>query len=1041
MKISAWAIRHPIPVAVIMIALTLAGIASYMMLPVKRFPNVEFPVVSVTVTQQGAAPSEMEQQITRPIEDALTGIAGLRHTTSNVRLGSSSTSAEFEIGTDMQKAVEDVRTAVERTRPVLPQGIDAPSVQRVDMSSAPILTYAVSAPGMSGMDLSWFVDDTVARALQAQRGVAQVKRIGGVAREINVTLDPDRMMAHGVTASSVNTALAQFHRDDSGGRAEAGGREQTIRVLGSSATIDLLRELNIPISATQYVRLGDLATITDSHAEERGFARLDGHPVIAFQVSKTTAASDVSVEDRVDRAIAKLTDENKGIAITKVVSTVADTRASYQATVHVLIEGMLLAALVVFLFLRDWRATVIAALAMPLSLVPTFGAMILFGFSLNIITLLGLTLVIGILVDDAIVEIENIQKRIEGGASPYRASLIGADAIGLAVVATTATIIVVFAPVSFMGGQSGQFFREFGLTVAVAVFFSLLVARFVTPLMAAYFLKPSTHSEPPHRLRGIYPKVLDWALANPKSTVGIGIAVFVGALGIAATIPIGFQPTGDPGYFYLSMQGTAGANHDTMDRAVRDVTARLRKMPDVERIFAQVGSTSTNGPGGGSSGSDLQTGTLTVVLRHERSMTTDAFQRSITGLLRQIPEVRLNNQGGFGAAGVEVVLAGRDGDALARAQAALLREMRGMKTTLDPRPAPPPSAPELIIRPLPDAAARLNVSSQAIAQVARIATIGDIDANVAKFSTIQQRVSIRVRLPHDARIDLDQIGNLRVPTLDGKMTPLRTVADLSIASGPGQIQRYDRERRVSVQADLNGTTIGQALNEVAGLKAMKNLPAGVHEAKTGDSEAMADLFGGIVGAMASGILMIYFVLVMLFHSFFKPITILSALPLTMLGAFVALKVTGIAITLPVLIGMLMLLGLAAKNSILLVEFAIEDERAGQPQREAIMNACRERARPIVMTTVAMAAGMLPTALGIGEGSTFRQPMAIAVIGGLISSTMLSLVMVPVVYELIDTLEMRLRPRLARLITPRAPGDDDPIEPGQVTVVSATPDIA
>ncbi|WP_343615034.1 efflux RND transporter permease subunit [Novosphingobium sp.] len=1040
MKISAWAIRHPIPVAVIMIALTLAGIWSYLLLPIKRFPNVEFPVVSVSVTQQGAAPSEMEQQITRPIEDALTGIAGLRHTSSTVTLGASSTSAEFEIGTDMQKAVEDVRTAVERTRATLPQGIDAPSVTRVDMSSAPILTYAVSAPGVSAVDLSWFVDDTVARALQAQRGVAQVKRIGGVSREINITLDPDRMTAHGVTAYAINTALAQFHRDDTGGRSEAGGREQTIRVLGSSATMEQLRNLTIPLSATQYVRLGDLATITDSHAEERGFARLDGHPAIAFQVSKTTAASDVSVEDGVDRAIATLNGQNKGIAISKVVSTVSDTRASYLATVHVLIEGMVLAALVVFLFLRDWRATVIAALAMPLSLVPTFGAMVIFGFSLNVITLLGLTLVIGILVDDAIVEIENIQKRIEGGASPYRASLIGADAIGLAVVATTATIIVVFAPVSFMGGQSGQFFREFGLTVAVAVLFSLLVARFVTPLMAAYFLKPSTHSTPPHQLRGAYPKVLDWALARPKTTVGIGILVFVGALGIAATLPVGFQPTGDPGYFYLSMQGTAGSNHETMDRAVRDVTARLRKLPDVERVFAQVGSTSSGGgPGGGGGSSDLQTGTLSIVLKHDRSMTTDEFQRSITGLLRQVPEVRLNNQGGFGAAGVEVVLAGRDGDALARAQSALLRDMQGMKTTLDPRPAPPPSAPELIIRPLPDAAARLNVSSQAIAQVARIATIGDIDANVAKFPTIQQRLSIRVRLPRDARADLDQIGNLQVPTLDGKMTPLRTVAELSIASGPGQIQRYDRERRVSVQADLNGTTIGQALNEVATLPAMHHLPAGVHEARTGDSEALADLFGGIVGAMASGILMIYFVLVMLFHSFFKPVTILSALPLTMLGAFVALKVTGIAITLPVLIGMLMLLGLAAKNSILLVEFAIEDERAGQPQREAIMNACRERARPIVMTTVAMAAGMLPTALGIGEGSTFRQPMAIAVIGGLISSTMLSLVMVPVVYELIDNLEMRLRPRLAKFITPRAPGDDDPVLPEQVTLVSPTPD--
>lgn len=1036
MKMSAWAIRNPIPVVVAMIGLSLAGIAAYLMLPVKRFPNVEFPIVMVTVTQQGAAPSEMEQQITRPVEDALTGIAGLRHTSSTVVLGASTTTAEFEIGSDMQKAMEDVRTAVERTRPILPQGIDAPSVQRIDMSSAPILTYAASSHGMSARDMSWFIDDTVARTLQAQRGVAQVQRIGGVSREINVNLDIDRMTAHGVTASAVSTALAQFHRDDSGGRAIIGEREQTIRVLGSSATVEQLRDLTIPLSVTQYVRLGDLATITDSQAEQRGFARLDGRPAIAFQVSKTQAASDVSVEHAVDQALARLQAGHRDLTITKVISTVADTRASYAATVHVLVEGMILAALVVFLFLHDWRATAIAALAMPLSLAPTFAAMQVLGFSLNVITLLGLTLVIGILVDDAIVEIENIQKRIEGGASPYRAALIGADAIGLAVVATTAAIMVVFAPVSFMGGQAGQFFREFGLTVAVAVFFSLLVARFVTPLLAAYFLKSSTQPASPHRLRGAYPRVLAWALAWPRTTVLIGIAIFLGGLGVAQSIPIGFQPTGDPGYFYLNVQGTAGASQDTMDRAVRVLSDRLLARGQVERVFAQVGSTSADGGSGG--GADLQTGTVTVVLKRDRSLTTDAFQRSITGMLREIPEVRINNQGNFGAAGVEVVLAGRDGSALEATQAQLLRQMRGMHSILDPRPAPPPSAPELIIRPLPDAAARLNVSSQAIAQAVRIATIGDIDANVAKFPTAQQRLSMRVRLSRDARASIEQIGNLQVPTLDGKMTPLSTVADLSVASGPGQIQRFDRERRVSVQADLNDTTIGEALKEVSALPIMQHLPDGIHEARIGDTEAMAELFGGIVGAMAAGILMIYFVLVLLFRSFFKPVTILSALPLTMLGVFVALKVTGIAVTLPVLIGMLMLLGLAAKNSILLVEFAIEDERAGQSQREAITNACRERARPIVMTTVAMAAGMLPTALGLGEGSSFRQPMAVAVIGGLISSTALSLVIVPVVYELIDTMEMWLRPRMARILTPRQPGDEDSINASDITLVSPTP---
>jgi len=1023
MRISAWAIRHPIPVTVLMIALTLAGIVAYNLLPIKRFPNVEFPVVTVSVTQSGAAPSEMEEQITRPVEDALTGIAGLRHTSSTVMLGSSTTAAEFEIGTDMQKAVDQVRTAVERTRPQLPQGIDAPSVTRVDASSAPILTYAVSAPNMSAVELSWFVDDTITRALQAQRGVSQISRIGGVAREINVTLIPDRMAGYGVTAAAINTAMANFHRNDTGGRADAGGREQTIRVLGSADTVEELAKLNIPVSATRYIRLSDVATVSDGRGEQRGFARLDGHPAVAFQVSKTTNASDVAVEDAVDKAVAKLGEAHKEVEIRKVVSTVSDTRASFRATTHVLIEGMLLAALVVFLFLRDWRSTVIAALAMPLSLVPTFAAMSLFGFSLNIITLLGLTLVIGILVDDAIVEIENIQKRIEGGASPYRASLIGADAIGLAVVATTATIIVVFTPVSFMGGQAGQFFREFGLTVAVAVFFSLVVARLVTPLLAAYFLKNVVHTQEQPPMPSYYARALDWAIDHPKRSIMIGIGCFVGALALATTIPAGFQPTDDPGYFYLSVQGTQGATAETMDAAMRDVTAKLRARKDVDKVFAQVGSTSAGGMGGGG-GSDLQTGTVTVVLKRERSLSTDGFKQSITDMLRSVPDVRINNQGSFGAAAVEIVLAGNNAAELARVQRQLLIEMRGLATIKDPRPAPPPSSPELVIRPLTDEAARLNVSSATIAQAARVATIGDIDANVAKYSAGRQRLPIRVRLPEAARADMALIGNLQVPALDGKTTPLSAVATLAMESGPGKILRYDRERRVSVQADLNNSTLGQALDGVAKLPVMQKLPDGVRQAKTGDSEAMADLFGGIAGAMAAGILMIYFVLVLLFHSFFKPITILSALPLTMLGAFVALKITGIAITLPVLIGLLMLLGLAAKNSILLVEFAIEDERRGVPMRDAIINACRERARPIVMTTVAMGAGMLPTALALGDGAAFRQPMAVAVIGGLVSSTALSLILVPVAYELVDRWETRLRPKLARYITPRTPGDDD-----------------
>jgi HAE1 family hydrophobic/amphiphilic exporter-1 len=422
---------------------------------------------------------------------------------------------------------------------------------------------------------------------------------------------------------------------------------------------------------------------------------------------------------------------------------------------------------------------------------------------------------------------------------------------------------------------------------------------------------------------------------------------------------------------------------------------------------------------------------LTIILKEHRKLNTEQFKQVVRPLMRQIRDVRINTQaGGFGGSDMEIVLAGQDSAALDRAQADLMRQMSGMKEVNSVRPSPPPPGPELVVRPKPAETARVGVNSQSLAQILRIATIGDIDANVAKFSEGERRIPIRVRLPESARTDLTQLGLLEVPTVDGKTTPLASVADLSFQAGPGRTVRYDRERRASVQASLNNATFGEALAAANKLPVMKNLPAGVHVATQGDAENMAELFGGFAVAMGAGIGLIYAVLVLLFGSFFKPVTILSALPLSLMGAFLAILVTGMQLDLPVLIGLLMLLGLAAKNSILLVEFAIEAERSGMSRREALYEACRERARPIIMTTVAMAAGMLPTALGLGEGSGFRQPMAVAVIGGLITSTALSLVLVPVVYEFIDQFELWITPKLGKLATPKAPGDDRPIDPSE-----------
>ncbi len=1030
LRISAWAIRNPLPIALLFTALTLLGLMSYSRLPIKQYPNITFPVVTVGVTQSGAAPTEMQNQITRPIEDAMAGITNVKHVTSHVSLGISNTEIEFNLGTDMQKATDDVRTAVDRTRVQLPPGIDPPVVQRVDADSQSILVYALSSSSLSPVQLSWFVDNTVSRFLQGLPGVAAVNRNGGQDREINVTLNPQRMTAFGVTAPQVNAALYQYNVDETGGRADIGGQEQTVRVLGQAATIDGLRRLTIP-AAGRYVTLSDVAEIGDGQSEPRAFALLNGRPVIGFEVQKTRDASEISTERGVKAAIAKLEAQHPEVTFTKILSTVDETRMSYDATVHVLVEGMILAALVVLLFLRNWRATAIAALAMPLSLIPTFTAIQVFGFSLNVITLLSLTLVIGILVDDAIVEIENIEKRIERGETPYRASLIGADSIGLAVLATTATIVVVFTPVSFMGGIPGQFFKEFGLTVAMAVIFSLVVARLLTPLLAAYFLKPRGHTTPAKPLGGVYRWTLDWAMGHRWLAAALGGVIFVTSLMLMGTRPTGFQPIGNPGFLYLNLDGPPGATRGEMTTDVDRITRMLLAQPDTERVYCQVGVGS-----GSSEGQDLNVGQCTVVLKAKRRLTTDAFKKSIRPFMRQIPDVRLTTQGGFGSADVEIVLSSQDSPALERTQLQLEREMRALPSISDVRPSPMPAGPELVVRPKPDEAARLGVTSDALAQVLRIATIGDIDAAVSKFSEGERRIPIRVRLPEADRTDITTLGQLQVPTVGGGSTPLSSVADLTFEAGPARIQRYGRERQASVQADLNGVSLGTVLKQVKNLPVMRHLPPTVHQPATGDAEALGEIITGFTTAIFSGVALIYAVLVLLFRSFFKPIIIMAALPLSLAGAALALTVTGLEIDMPVFIGLLMLFGIAAKNSILLVEFAIEDERAGQDRWEALHNACRERARPIVMTTVAMIAGMLPTALGLGAGSEFRKPMAVAVIGGLVSSTALSLVLVPVIYLFVDSFETWLKPKFSRLTTPRQPGDDRPIHEGEETLVTS-----
>jgi HAE1 family hydrophobic/amphiphilic exporter-1 len=1044
LRISAWAIQNPTPVALLFIALVVVGLFAYFTLPVKNYPNVEFPLVQVTVTQSGAAPSELKTQVTRPVEDAVSGITDIQSIRSVVTQGVSTTSIEFAIGTNMIKATDDVRAKVEAVRAQLPREVDPPTVERFGFDDQPIITYSVSpAPGvaMSAADLSWVVDNDIARDLQGVPGVGVVARVGGVDREINVIIDPARMAAQGVTAPQVNAALQSVSVDAAGGRVQVGGREQTLRVLGAATTVDQIRNLALPGTGGRFVKLSDVADVGDGSAEVRSEALYDGRPVVGFQVTKNKEASDVRTEDAVDAALKAVVfgapahfgapaspPLRPDIRITKIVSQVDSTRGSFAATRETMLEGMALAALVVWLFLRDWRATAVTAVAMPVSLIPTFAFMALAGFSLDLVSLLALTLVIGILVDDAIVEIENIEKRVHGGMRPYAAAMEGADQIGLAVVATTSAIIVTFSPVSFMPGIPGQFFKEFGLTVSVAVLFSLVVARLLTPLLAAYFLKPK-QPKPRAPLPALYVASLTWALNHRVMASILGGSIFFLSMFLAiAVVPKGLQPEPNPNFYQVDLETPPGSTIQDTRQSMARVADLLARQPETEHVFTALGGAGGGGPGGPAP-SGVTTGVAVAVLKEHRTAKVPQIRDRLRQAFHAIPDSRIYFEGGgFGGASVNVVLSSDTGEGLDAAALEAQREMAQLQTLADPRPATSPPAPEVIIRPRPDDAARLGVSAETIAQIARVATVGDIDANVAKLDVGERRVPIRVRFPESARSDLPTLKNLRLPTANGGFTTLDSVADVYFQAGPAQITRYNRRDDIILLGDLtHGAKLSDANAEVSKLPIMTHLPPGViHETNIGNQQAQNQLFGGFVIALAAGVGLVYAVMVLLFGSFFKPMTILTALPLSVAGAMVALLLWRSELSIPSMIGLFMLMGIAAKNSILLVEYAIERERQGASQREALLEACRERARPIVMTTFAMMAGMLPTALGLGEGSEFRQPMAVAVIGGLITSTALSLVLVPTVYEFVDDFEDWLRPYAAKLITPK----DATAEPGE-----------
>ncbi len=1008
LNVSAWSIRNPVPGLVLFTVLTFLGIWSLMGLPITRFPNVDIPVISVTVTQGGTAPSELEGQVSKKIEDAVAGIAGIKHISSSISEGLSTTTIEFRLETKSDRALNDVKDAVARVRSDLPRGIDEPLVQRVDVVGLPILTYAVSSPEMSLEDLSWFADDVAARSLQNIRGVGSVNRIGGVDREIRITLDPDRLIALGATSADVSRQLRAINADLAGGRGGVSGQEQSIRILGGARKIEELNNLSISLSGGRKVRLSELASVTDGAAEQRRFARLDGKPVVAIAISRASGASDATVAEQVATKVAALNKSYPKTSIDLIDTFVTYTVGNFESAMHTLVEGALLSVLVVLLFLRNWRATLITAIALPLSILPTFWAIDALGFSLNLVSLLALTLATGILVDDAIVEIENIVRHMHMGKSAYRAALEAADEIGLAVIAISFTIVAVFAPVSFMSGIAGQYFKQFGLTIAIAVLFSLTVARLLTPLLAAYFLRPEPHKldQGEGRIMQGYTKIVAFSVRYRFVTIIDGAMIFALSLWATKFLPSGFMPGEDVARLLLAVELPPGSPVSQTMRVTDTIVERLRQKPEIKSIFIDGGKI-------GLGAAEVRKAQLVINLVHKtkRDKSQKQIQREIGDELAQVPDIRSWFLNDNGMRAVSLTLSGTDNEAVERTGALLQSQMKRIPIISNVVSTASLDRPEIRIKPDFDRAAELGVSSEALAETIRVATIGDTDANLAKFNAGNRLIPIRVELPESARGQVDILANLKLTTTRGVTVPLSALAEFQFSQGPTSISRYDRVRRIAVEADLSGTdALGEALKAVYALPAAQNLPPGVTLKESGDAEIMVEVFQGFADAMTAGLMMVLAVLVLLFSSIVQPITILLSLPLSIGGVIFALFITNKAVSMPVVIGILMLMGIVTKNAIMLVDFALERMADGMNRTEAIIDAGRKRARPIVMTTIAMAAGMMPSALGIGDGGEFRSPMAIGVIGGLLVSTILSLVFVPAAFTILDDID-RLASRL------------------------------
>ena len=1006
MNFSSYSIRNPIPAILLFILLTLAGLLAFKGLPVQDFPDIELPFVTVDATLAGAAPAQLETEVAKKIENAVAPLQGVKNIYTNVLDGAVNVTVEFVLEKNASEAQTEVRDAVSRIRAELPAEMVDPAVTKASTAGKPVIIYAVSSKQLDVEALSWFVDNTMTKRLLGAQGVGGVKRVGGRNREIRIELDSTKMAALNISAAEVSRRLKQVQVEAPGGRGDVGGIEQSVRTIATASTAAELASIQLPLQDGRRITLNQVAKVTDTSAELRSQAFLGANEVIGVEILRTRGASEVAIERLVKEVIAQLRLEHPEIAIDVAIDNATVVKENFDSSMELLYEGALLAIVVVFIFLRDWRATFVSAAALPLSVIPTFLGLSYFGYSLNTVTLLSLALVVGILVDDAIVEIENISRHLRMGKTPYQAAMEAADEIGLAVIATTFALVAVFLPTAFMSGIPGKFFKQFGWAAVLAILSSLLVARLLTPMMAAYILKVPKHAEEKDSwIMTQYLKWVAWTLRYRWITLILAVAFFIGSMLFVQYLPKGFVPPGDRAQTIVSIELPPGSTLAQTREAALKVRTELAKMPDIKQMYSSVGGGVSGDIFAVGAAAEARKAAITVMLSHRDER--DRNQQQVETEIRQ----RLENQTGIRiqvgpqdtGVKLQLVLRSEDPAALTVAARAAETELRTLKGIGNVSSTASLVRPEIIVRPDFARAADLGVTAQSIADTVRIATSGDYNLALTKLNLSERQVPIRVQLPLEVRGDIAALERLTVPGKNGPVM-IGNVASITVESGPAQIDRLNRTRQVTIDVELAQRTLGEVNEEALALPSMRNLPLGVKLAELGDAQEMKVFFESFVVAMGIGVLCIYMVLVLLFKDFLQPITILVALPLSFGGAFVLLWATGKSLSMPSGIGILMLMGVVTKNSILLIEYAIKARREGMSRFDALIDASHKRSRPIVMTTLAMGAGMLPIALGWGADPSFRSPMAVAVIGGLITSTLLSLLVIPPVFTIVDDIE-------------------------------------